>query len=111
MQPRSKTRSSADIPSKSARAIHDLVGLLRSIIADHQISEEESASLLRWLKDHDALMDEWPVSVLAKRMKRIYADKHADAEERADLELLVESIVEQAKDEAFLFGGSFIPFS
>jgi NAD-dependent DNA ligase len=56
-------------------------------------------------------MDQWPVSVIAKRLKRIYADKHADEEERADLEVLIERILEQAKDEAFLFGGDAVPLS
>jgi len=110
MPKRSKQRS-VDIPSKSTRAVHELVDLLRAIIADHYITEDEAARLSAWLRDHDRLMDQWPVSVLAKRMKRIYADKQADEEERADLELLVEGIMEQAKDEDFIFGGSSIPLS
>jgi NAD-dependent DNA ligase len=111
MPHRSKSRHASDIPGKSARALHELVDLLRAIIADHYITEAEAARLSDWIQKHNEVIDQWPVSVLAKRMKRVYADKRADEEERADLEALVETIVEQTKDEEFLFGGNSIPFT
>ena len=108
---RSKSLHPEDPVSKTARAIHELLGLLRKITADHYISEEEAHKLSTWVATHEQVMDQWPVSVIAKRLKRIYADKQADEEERADLELLIERILEQAKDEAFLFGGDAVPLS
>ena len=108
---RSRPQHPEDSVSKTARAIHELLGLLRKITADQYISEEESEKLSTWIATHEQVMDQWPVSVIAKRLKRIYADKQADEEERADLELLVERILEQAKGEAFLFGGDAVPLS
>ena len=108
---RSKSHHPEDPVSKATRAIHELLGLLRKITADHYVTEAESEGLSTWIQTHEQVMDQWPVSVIAKRLKRIYADRRADEEERADLEVLIERILEQAKDEAFLFGGDGVPLS
>ena len=100
-----------DSAGRSTRAIHELLGLLRKITADHYVTEAESESLAAWVQAHQLVIDQWPVSVIAKRLKRIFADKHADEEERADLELLIERILDQANDEAFLFGGDALPLT
>ena len=100
-----------DSAGRSARAIHELLGLLRKITADHYISESESQSLSAWVQSHQRVMDQWPVSVIAKRLRRIFADNHADEDERADLEVLIERILEQADDEAFLFGSDAVPLT
>ena len=100
-----------DAAGRSTRAIHELLGLLRKVTADQYVTEAESESLAAWVGSHQHVMDQWPVSVISKRLKRIFADKHADEEERADLELLIERILDQAKDEAFLFGGDALPLT
>jgi len=108
---RSESQNPEDSVSRTTRAIHELLGLLRKITADHYSSETESEALSLWIHSHQQVMDRWPVSVIAKRLKRIYADKQADEGERADLEVLIERILEQAQDEAFLFGGDTVPLT
>jgi len=67
------------------RDLSELLGLIRGITADGEVSDVEARALGRWLDDNPDVCHQWPASVLASRLDRIFADGHIDEEERADL--------------------------
>jgi len=75
--------------------IDELIGFVRGLLADGEISEAETISLAAWTLKHREIASDWPVNVLAKRLNRIFADGRVDDTEREDLkELLVEILGE-----------------
>jgi hypothetical protein len=75
------------------RSIQELLGIVRGILADSQVSDAESEGLARWLVAHPEAAATWPGSALYDRLARIYADGRLDEEERAELTTLLEDTV------------------
>lgn len=96
---------------RAARAINELIGLLRGIIADNYINEEECEKLAHWILVHEEVIEHWPLNVIAQRLDRIYADKRADDDERADLAELVNQIVGRVDEDSFSFGPTDLPLT
>ena len=96
---------------RATRAIHELIGFLRGIIADQYISSEEAESLAKWCVANREIADLWPVTTLVERLDRIYADGVADEDERADLAVLVNHIVGAQDEETLLFGPTDLPLT
>jgi hypothetical protein len=93
------------------RALNELAGFLRGIVADNYVSAEETESLAKWLVANKDIHDTWPVRILADRIALIYQDGVADEEERGDLRVLVETIVGGFDDEEFLFTPTQLPLT
>src|SRR4051794_38528281 len=71
--------------------IDELIGLIRGILADGEVSEAEAVTLAAWTLKHSEIVTDWPVNVIAARLDRIFADGRIDDAERQDLrELLAE---------------------
>jgi len=96
---------------RATRAIHELIGFLRGIIADQYVSAEETEALAKWCVANREIADVWPVSTLVQRLERIYEDGIADEEERADLAVLINQIVGAQDDETLLFGPTDLPLT
>ncbi|MFI5086777.1 MAG: BRCT domain-containing protein [Terriglobales bacterium] len=96
---------------RATRAIHELIGFLRGIIADQYISSAEAESLAKWCVANREIADVWPVSTLVERLDRIYADGVADEDERADLAVLVNHIVGAQDDHTLMFGPTDLPLT
>ena len=73
--------------------IDELIGLIRGIMADGDVSEAEAIMLAAWTVKHDEIASEWPVNVLVARLSRIFADGRVDDEEREDLKGLLQEIL------------------
>lgn len=97
--------------SRVNRGIHELIGFLRGIVADNHINEKESDALGMWLVANRELAEHWPVRTLAQRIERIYADGHADEEERAELAELVRDIVGRQDDVTLMMSPTDLPLT
>lgn len=93
------------------RALHELMGFLRGIIADDKINEAESDKLAQWVVANKEVADVWPVYTLVNRLEKIYEDGIADAEEREELADLVRQIVGSQGDSPFEFGPTDLPLT
>jgi hypothetical protein len=96
---------------RANRAISELIGFLRGIIADQYVSECECEQLAKWLVANREIADIWPVSALVERIDRIYQDGVADEQERTDLADLVAQIVGHQDDETLSFGPTDLPLT
>lgn len=71
--------------NRQRRAIAELLGLAKGIIADGVVSSAEAAFLRDWVRANPDAVDTWPCSVVAERLQQIYADGVVDAAERSEL--------------------------
>lgn len=74
------------------RAISELLGLCKGMVCDGVITEGEAEGLRRWLRANPEAAGSFPVNVLAQRLGRIFADGHADEEERGELLELLRAV-------------------
>lgn len=93
------------------RALNELSGFLRGIIADRYVSQEETESLAKWLVVNKDIHNSWQVRALADRIDLIYRDGIADEDERTELKELIEKIVGGFDDEEFLFTPTRLPLT
>jgi hypothetical protein len=90
--------------------IDELIGLIRGVMADGEVSEGEVHALAAWTLNHGEIAGDWPVNVLVRRLNRIYEDGRVDDSEREDLkELLVEIIGEN--DDPLVTPATTLPLS
>lgn len=75
---------------RADRAVNEMLGLVRGVIADGRVSAEEVESLRYWLVENDDVTHVWPISVLAERVQRIFRDGVVDDLERAELHRLLQ---------------------
>lgn len=75
------------------RQIDELIGLVKGVLADGVICQQEVEFLLRWLEANRSAASEWPASVLYPRLAAAMADGHMDAEEESDImSLLLQTV-------------------
>jgi len=67
------------------REIAELIGLLKGIIADGVVNDEEVASFRQWLSSHPKSLARWPAKHLRERLEGVLADGVIDEEERVEL--------------------------
>lgn len=67
------------------RAVDELVGLCRGVLADGHVNELEAAFVMDWIARNSALIRQWPFDVIYSRLEAIFADGIIDSEESADL--------------------------
>lgn len=70
------------------REIAELVGLLKGIIADGVVNEEEVAGFRQWLSDHPSALERWPAKHLSSRLTDMLSDGIIDPDERTELHAL-----------------------
>ena len=73
-----------------SRALDELLGFVKGIIADGAVSGAEAVALRQLLEANPLLAAEWPANVLADRLERIFVDGVVEEEEREDLPLLLQ---------------------
>lgn len=96
-QPRNRRLSAA---RRADRAVQELLGLARGMIADGEVTEREAAALARWVEVNAEEADVWPIHVVADRLRRIYQDGHVDADERQELLALLQSVTGEIPETA-----------
>lgn len=73
---------------RADRAVNEMLGLVRGVIADGRVSDEEIEAVRQWLVQNAEVAHVWPINVLAERMARIFSDRVVDEVERSELLLL-----------------------
>jgi hypothetical protein len=76
----------------SGRSFDELMGFVRGILADGEVSAAEAKSLLDWCETNPLAVAEWPGREIAARLSRIFADGVVTADERADLATLLQAV-------------------
>lgn len=90
--------------------IDELIGLIRGVLADNEVSEGEPELLAAWVLRHCEIVQEWPVNVLARRLNRIFEDGHVDDVERQDLKQLLAEIIGE-NDNPLVTASTTLPLS
>lgn len=75
------------------RAIHEMLGLVKGVLADGVVSDADTAALSGWFMANPDAVRAWPGYVLSSRLKRILEDGHIDEDERQDLTELLQATV------------------
>lgn len=84
----------------SRREISEMLGLCRGIIADGVVSTSEVHFLKNWLNAHPLACSNFPGSVIAVRLQRIFSDGDVSDEERSDLLALLQDATGQKNIES-----------
>ena len=86
------------------RAITELLGFAKGIIADGCVSDAEAVGLLQWVDANPQVIAGWPGNVLFDRLQRIFEDGVVDDEEREELRQLLTDLVgeDQARADAMV---------
>lgn len=75
------------------RAIHEMLGLMKGVLADGSVSEADAHTMNDWISANPDVVQTWPGDVLARRLSRIFSDGVISQEEREDIkELLVATV-------------------
>ncbi len=77
---------------RADRTIHEMLGLVKGIIADGTVSIEETIMLNNWIAANPEANQMWPGDVLANRLFGIFEDGMVTDEERNDLLCLLEEV-------------------
>ena len=70
----------------------EMLGMVRGVIADGVVSEDEAAHLADWVAANPRAARQWPANLLARRLVQVFHDGRVDARERRCLESLLEQI-------------------
>jgi NAD-dependent DNA ligase len=69
----------------SDRAVDELIGLCRGVLADGTITDGEAKFLLQFLEANRDTALRWPCNDLFRRLREMLVDKTLDADEQAEL--------------------------
>ena len=69
-----------------------MVGLVRGVIADGVVSQDEAAHLAEWTREHPEVATRWPANLLARRLERIFLDGRVDGREKKHLAALLSQL-------------------
>jgi NAD-dependent DNA ligase len=75
------------------RSIHEMLGLVKGVLADGVVSDADARALSNWLSANPDAMRVWPGYVLSSRLRKIFEDGVIDETERQDLTELLEATV------------------
>jgi hypothetical protein len=67
------------------RAVHEMLGMVKGIVCDGVLNDEECQAFARWLIANPEANSVWPGRVLAERLVAIFADGKIDPVERHEL--------------------------
>lgn len=77
--------------------IDELVGLIKGIVADQEVTVREAEILSGWVSNHPEIAGDWPCNVLVCRLNRIFEDERVDDDEREELKDVLLEIVGQSE--------------
>jgi NAD-dependent DNA ligase len=71
------------------RQIDELLGIVKGVVSDGKVNQDEAVFLLRWLENNRQASHLWPAKVIYPRLYRALEDDYLDgSEEQEILELL-----------------------
>jgi NAD-dependent DNA ligase len=83
------------------RAIQEMLGLIKGVVCDGVITDEECKAFTRWMIANDDAVQCWPGNILAERIVSIFADGMIDKDERHNLyELFCDTVGDGGSREA-----------
>ena len=85
------------------QGLAEMVGLVRGIIADGRVSEDEAHRLSEWARENPEVATRYPANLLSRRLERIFQDGRVDGQERKRLA----SMLTQLADNPTGFGGGY----
>lgn len=91
------------------RAVDELIGFLKGVVADDEVTEGEVIRLAEWVQMNHEVLGYWPVNALTSRLNRIFADKQIDDEERADLRGFIYELLGSSPSEFFAARSTRLP--
>jgi BRCA1 C Terminus (BRCT) domain len=94
-----------------SRAVDELIGFLKGVIADDVVSTVEVVRLGEWVLMNREVLGYWPVSVLAHRLNRIFEDGHVDEEERAELRGFIYELLGSNAEDVFVNRATKLPLT
>src|SRR6184192_1705923 len=59
---------------RAERDLSEMLGLLKGVLADGEVTRTEAALLRDWVLQHRDATEQWPVNILKDRLERIFAD-------------------------------------
>lgn len=71
-----------------------MVGLVRGVIADGKVTEDEAQRLSEWAKNNPDIAARYPANLLARRLERIFMDGRVDGGERKRLGAMLTQLAE-----------------
>jgi hypothetical protein len=77
---------------RADRTIHEMLGLVKGVIADGKVSSEEAFTLHNWICANPEAAHIWPGDALAQRLQKIFADRVVDAAEQQELYQLLQDV-------------------
>ena len=93
------------------RDTHELLGVVRGMIADGHLADQEIAFLGQWLLTNQEFAERWPFNLLVQRVAAVLADERIDEEERVDLHELMREIAGHPDPEYFVNTPTSFPLS
>lgn len=75
------------------RTVDELIGVCKGIVADGVLHDDEIKYLANWLEWSRDIIEVWPASVLAERVKRMLSNGVIDEVEKNELFNLLQEIV------------------
>ena len=79
------------------RAIDELLGLCKGVVADGVVNEREAQFLLDWMMTNRETANQWPANILYRRLAEMLADRCLDAREHVQLLALLYEITGSGK--------------
>jgi NAD-dependent DNA ligase len=79
-------------------SIDELLGFIRGILADGDVSRDEATALAAWTVRHPDVANDWPTNILIRRLSRIFEDGQVDDDERDDLKSLLSEIIGESEN-------------
>lgn len=69
----------------SDRAVDELIGLCRGVLADGAVTDGEAKFLLQWMEANREAAGCWPCSDLYRRLREMLVDRTLDPDEQSEL--------------------------
>ncbi len=85
------------------QGLAEMVGLVRGVIADGRVSEDEAHRLSEWARENPEVATRYPANLLSRRLERIFTDGRVDGPERKRLAAMLEQLAENSTG----FGGGY----
>ena len=79
------------------RAIDELLGLCKGVVADGVVNEREAQFLLDWMRTNREGANQWPANILYRRLAEMLADRRLDDREQDQLLALLYEITGSGK--------------
>ena len=67
------------------QGLAEMVGLVRGVIADGKVTEDEAQRLAEWTRENPEVATRYPANLLSRRLERIFMDGRVDGRERVRL--------------------------